>query len=161
MEIMARNVAIWTRFVRVAVLAIPLAGAADLPEGPGRQTLLRACTGCHTADSFAAYRFTKDEYHSIVYRMAERGAQASGPELDQIAEYLAKNFPKVEDPTKLNINRATAKEMEARLNLTAKEAEAIVTYRERHGNFRAIGDLYVIYGVDGTKIQAAKDKISF
>lgn len=139
----------------------PLATAADLPEGPGRDLLLRVCTGCHKPDSFAAYRFTKDEYHAIVARMAERGAQASGPELDRIAEYLAKNFLKVEDPAKLNINQATAKEMETRLGLTAKEAEAVVAYRERHGDFHAPGDLYVIYGVDGAKIEAAKDKIAF
>lgn len=144
-----------------SIFLAPLALGADLPAGPGRDLLLRTCTGCHKPDSFSAYRFTKDEYHAIVYRMADRGAQATGPELDQIADYLAKNFPKVEDPSKVNINKAAAKEIETRLGLTAKEAEAIVSYRERHGDFHAIGDLYVIYGVDGTKIEAAKDKISF
>jgi competence protein ComEA len=143
------------------LLVSPLAGAADLPEGPGRDLLVRACIGCHKAEEFAAYRHTKDEYQSIVYRMGDRGAQASAKELDQIAVYLAKNFAKVEDPTKINVNKAGAKELETRLELTAQEAEAIVDYRERHGDFRAIGDLYVIYGVDGRKIQAAKDKISF
>jgi len=59
------------------------------------------------------------------------------------------------------MNKATSKEMETRLGLTEKEAEAIVSYRERHGDFHAPGDLYVIYGVDGTKIEAAKDRISF
>ena len=57
--------------------------AADLPEGPVREILVRASTGCHRAESFPAYRFTQDEYQSIIYRMAERGAQASS-ELDQI-----------------------------------------------------------------------------
>ena len=42
-----------------------------------------------------------------------------------------------------------------------EEADAVVKYRERHGNFRAWGDLLIIYGVDGKKIAAAKDKISF
>ena len=145
----------------VPILLAPLAGATDLPAGPGRDLLLRTCTGCHMPDSFASYHFTKDEYRAIVYRMADRGAQATGPEFDQIADYLAKHFPKVDDPSKVNINKATAKEIETRLGLTAKEAEAIVSYHERHGDFHAIGDLYVIYGVDGAKIQAAKDKISF
>ena len=81
--------------------------------------------------------------------------------MDQIADYLAKNFPKVEDPSKVNVNKAAAEEIETRLGLTAKEAEAIVSYRERYGDFHAVGDLYLIYGVDGTKIEAAKDKISF
>ena len=64
-------------------------------------------------------------------------------------------------PRKINVNHASAKELEQGLDLTAKEAEAIVRYRERHGDFRAIGDLFVIYGVDGRKIEAAKHKISF
>ena len=144
------------------LLLIPaLAGAADLPAGPGRDLLRRACIGCHKTADFAAYRHTREEYQSIVYRMADRGAQATAKELDEIAAYLAHNFPKVEDPAKINVNKASAKELEDGLQLTAKEAEAIIAYRERHGDFRAVGDLYVIYGVDGRKIQAAKDKIAF
>ena len=139
-------------------LAAP-APAAGLPAGAGRELLIRACTGCHKAEEFAAYRHTPSEYRLIVYRMGD--AAASAKELDEIADYLATNFPKVEDPSKINVNHASAKELEQGLNLTTKEAEAIVRYRERHGDFRAIGDLFVIYGLDGRKIQAAKDKISF
>ena len=138
-----------------------LALAASLPEGPGRDLLLRACTGCHTAESFTAYRFTKDEYQSIVRRMADRGAQATAAELDQIAAYLAKNFPQADERGKVNVNKATAQELEAELGLTAKEAEAVISYRERHGDFHAAGDLYVIYGLDGAKIEKAKERISF
>jgi len=145
----------------ILFLFVSMACAADLPEGPGRDLLLRACTGCHKADSFSAYRHTKDEYQSIVARMAERGAPASAKELDEIAAYLFQNFPKAEDLNKVNVNQATAKELETRLSLTAKEAEAIVSYRNRHGEFHAIGDLYIIYGVDGKKIEAAQDKITF
>jgi len=143
------------------MLLTSAAWAADLPNGPGRELLIRACIGCHKAEDFGTYRHTKEEYRSIVYRMGDRGAQATPKELEQIAEYLGQNFPKIEDPSKVNVNKATAKELEMRLELTAKEAEAIVAYRERHGDFRALGDLYVIYGVDGRKVQAAKDKISF
>jgi competence protein ComEA len=93
--------------------------------------------------------------------MSDRGARASTAELDTVAAYLFKNFPKIEDPNKINVNKASAQEIETRLALTTKEAEAIVQYRERHGEYRAWGDLLVIYGVDGKKIEAAKDRISF
>lgn len=138
-----------------------LAPGADLPEGKGREVLLRACVGCHKAEAFLEYRHTKDEYSAIVVRMGARGAQATTEELEAIAGYLAKNFPKVDDPTKINVNKASAKELQAALGLTEKEAQAIVSYRERHGEFRAVGDLYIIYGVDGTKIEAQKDRIGF
>jgi len=149
----------WLLFFAASL--VPGANAADLPDGPGKDILLRACTGCHKAEEFVYYRHTKEEYQAIVQRMAQRGARASSHELDIIADYLAKNFLKVEDPNKINVNKATAKEIEAGLNLTAKEAEAIVGYRERHGDFHAWGDLLVIYGVDGKKIEAAKERMSF
>lgn len=144
----------------LGLLSPPLR-AADLPDGKGKELILRACVGCHKAGEIAVYRFTKDEYQTIVYRMGDRGAQASRAELDIIAAYLFANFPKVEDATKINVNKATAQEIARGLALTDEEAEAVVKYRERHGDFHAWGDLLIIYGVDGRKIAAAKDKIGF
>jgi competence protein ComEA len=147
--------------IAALVLLAARARADDLPEGKGKELILRACVGCHKAEEIAVYRFTKDEYQAIVYRMRDRGAQATPAELDIIAAYLFANFPKIEDKTKINVNKATAQEIAAGLGLTNEEAEAVVSYRERHGDFRAWGDLLIIYGVDGKKIAAAKDKISF
>jgi competence ComEA-like helix-hairpin-helix protein len=135
--------------------------AADLPEGKGKELILRACVGCHKAEEIAVYRFTKEEYETIVYRMGDRGAQASKAELDIIAAYLFQNFPKIEDATRINVNKATAQQIAEGLALTHEEAEAVVKYRDRHGDFHTWGDLLIIYGVDGKKIAAAKDKISF
>ena len=135
--------------------------ADELPDGKGKELILRACIGCHKAGEIAVYRFTKDEYHTIVYRMGDRGAQATRAELDVIADYLFENFPKLEDATKINVNKATAQEIAAGLALSNEEAEAVVKYRERHGDYHAWGDLLIIYGVDGKKIAAAKDRMSF
>jgi competence ComEA-like helix-hairpin-helix protein len=146
--------------VYAGLLSAP-ARAEDLPDGKGKDLILRACVGCHKAQEIAVYRFTRDEYQTIVYRMGDRGAQATRAELDIIADYLADHFSKVEDSTKINVNKATAQQIADGLALTKEEAEAVVKYRERHGDFRAWGDLLIIYGVDGKKIAAAKDKISF
>ena len=135
--------------------------ADELPDGKGKDLILRACVGCHKAKEIAVYRFTKDEYQTIVYRMSDRGAQAKPAELEVIAAYLFEHFPKIEDATKINVNKATAAEIASGLALTSEEGEAVVKYRERHGDFHAWGDLLIIYGVDGRKIAAAKDKISF
>jgi hypothetical protein len=142
-------------------LLSPRARADDLPDGKGKELILRACVGCHKAEEIAVYRFTKDEYHTIVYRMGDRGAQATRAELDVIADYLFANFPKIEDRTKINVNKATAQQLAAGLGLTEEEGAAVVKYRDRHGDFHAWGDLLIIYGVDGKKIAAAKDKIGF
>jgi len=147
--------------IAALVLLSPPGRADDLPEGKGKELILRACTGCHKAGEIAVYRFTKDEYVTIVYRMGDRGAQATRAELDVIAGYLFDHFPKTEDATKINVNKATAQQIAAGLALTNEEAEAVVNYRERHGDYHAWGDLLIIYGVDGKKIAAAKDRISF
>jgi competence protein ComEA len=136
-------------------------GGAELPDGPGKEILLRACTNCHKAEEFLSYRHTKQEYQAIVYRMGDRGARATTQELDTVAAYLYKNFPKTEETGKINVNKASAKEIETGLGLTSAEAEAVVKYREGHGDFRVWGDLLVIYGVDGRKIEAAKDRMTF
>jgi competence protein ComEA len=136
-------------------------GGADLPDGQGKALIERACVGCHKAEELTVYRFTKDEYQMIVYRMGDRGAQATRAELDVIAAYMFEHFPKVEDSSKINVNKASAQEIATGLALTDEEAEAVVKYRERHGDYHAWGDLLIIYGVDGKKIAAAKDKISF
>jgi competence ComEA-like helix-hairpin-helix protein len=146
--------------VYAGLLSAPTRGE-DLPDGKGKDLIVRACVGCHKAEEIAVYRFTRDEYHTIVARMGDRGAQATRAELDVIADYLADHFPKIEDATKINVNKATEQQIADGLALTKEEAEAVVKYRERHGDFHAWGDLLIIYGVDGKKIAAAKDKISF
>ena len=112
-------------------------------------------------DHFVKYRHTNEEWQTIVTRMGQRVKTATKEELDIVQKYLATNFPKVEETGKVNVNRASAAEMAAGLSLTQAEAEAIVDYRQRHGNFLLWGELLGIYGVDGRKIEAAKDRMSF
>ena len=146
----------------VAFLAFfTLLRAQEMPDGPGKQIILRECTACHQPDHFTKYRHSNEEWQAIVVRMGQRVRSATKDELDLVQKYLATNYPKVEDAAKLNVNQATAKDIETRLLLTADEAEAVVQYRQRHGAFREWGELLAIYGVDGRKIEAAKDRMSF
>jgi competence protein ComEA len=136
------------------------AAGETLPEGTGKQVAMRYCSGCHNPDAFSTYAKTKEDWTAVVLRMGPRTA-ASGDELNALAEYFGQHFPKTEDPNKINVNKADAKRISEGLGLTMEEAEAIVSYRDRRGTFRTWGDLLVIYGVDGRKLQAAQDKMSF
>jgi DNA uptake protein ComE-like DNA-binding protein len=133
---------------------------AELPDGPAKDIILHSCTGCHAADSMSGYKHTKEEWQAIVSRMGERAPSVSKDDLDTIAAYLFKNFPTVEDASKLNVNKATAKELVDGMKITEKEAEAIVHYREQH-ELRVWGDMLVIYGLDGRKVEAVKDLLAF
>jgi competence ComEA-like helix-hairpin-helix protein len=135
--------------------------AAVMPEGPGKPIILRECTACHLPDHFVKYRHSNEEWQAIVIRMAPRTRSITKEETETVLKYLETNFPKLEDATRLNVNKATPEEISARLGLTPDEAKAVVDYRRRHGTFREWGELLAIYGVDGRKIEAAKDRMSF
>jgi competence protein ComEA len=147
---------------RYLLFLLPLAAQSQtLPDGPGREIILRECTACHQPDHFTKYRHTLEEWQAIVIRMSQRVRSISKEEIDTVQKYLASNYPKLDDATRLNVNKATAEEISDRLGLTLDEAKAVVDYRQRHGTFREWGELLAIYGVDGRKVEAAKDKMSF
>jgi mono/diheme cytochrome c family protein len=137
------------------------AAATVMPEGAGKQVILRECTACHLPDHFTKYRHTNEEWQAIVIRMAPRTRSITKEETDTVLKYLTTNFPKQDDASKLNVNRANPEDIAARLGLTIDEAKAVVDYRQRHGTFREWGELLAIYGVDGRKIEAVKDRMSF
>ena len=156
--------------ISLLLLASSLASVCwgqDLPPGEGRETLQKVCTQCHDIESIPRLRYSREDWSNLVYSMKDMGADATGPELEQIVDYLAKNFGKggaTAAAQKVNVNSATAKEIETGLGVSTKDAELIVAYRAKNGNFKDIDGLLKVDGVeaaDNAKIQAAKDKIAF
>src|SRR5579864_9328855 len=77
------------------LLSLCLARGEDIkayPDGPGKEVFVRVCTRCHEAANTAKLRLTRRQWRGKVYAQADRGAEASGEELDQIVDYLARNF---------------------------------------------------------------------
>ena len=142
-----------------AALSITVANAQEkLPDGPGRETLKRVCGACHSAENVAGMAKTREEWGAVVGEMAADGAQATEAEFNEIVDYLATYFPKI---PKINVNKATAKDLESALELSAKEAEAMVHYREENGSFKSIEDVEKVPGIDAKKIEAKKDRLTF
>jgi competence ComEA-like helix-hairpin-helix protein len=135
-----------------------------MPDGPGKQFILMQCTACHQPDHFTKYHHTAEEWQVIIARMGTRLPGATKPDLDTVLQYFVTNYPKIEAPVdanKVNMNKAPAAEIATRLDLTTAEAEAIVHYRETHGDFKEWRDMLIIYGVDGKKIQARQERMAF
>jgi competence protein ComEA len=84
--------------------------------------------------------------------MDDRGADGTEEQYAAIVAYLAKNFGRI------NVNKATAEEIAADLGFTAKEADAIVQYREKNGPYKNRQDLTQV--VDPAKVEAKKDHIA-
>lgn len=63
---------------------------------------------------------------------------------------------------KLNINIATASEIQKSLTgIGAKKAEAIVQYREKHGNFTNVEQLLEVQGIGKATLEKNRDRIIF
>ena len=89
-------------FVRISGLAlfaclVPLSFAQDnLPAGKGRDTFKKVCTQCHDVEGVPQLRYSRADWASLVYSMKDMGADATKAELEEIIDYLAKNFGKDE-----------------------------------------------------------------
>jgi competence protein ComEA len=126
--------------------------AQDLPDGPGKETVLKICRDCHDLDTITAENRTKEGWKKTVAKMGDRGAEGTDEQFEAVVVYLTKYFGRI------NVNTATAEEIAAGLNFSAKEAEAIVHYRETNGVYKTWKDLAKV--VDAAKVEATKDHIA-
>jgi mono/diheme cytochrome c family protein len=76
--------------------------AQDLPDGAGKELVMKVCTACHEVTRITSKRRTKEEWNDTVDKMAARGAKASDEEFDIIVTYLAKYFGTERPPEKNN-----------------------------------------------------------
>jgi competence ComEA-like helix-hairpin-helix protein len=149
------------KIYRSALLLLPLffclpAQPQELPEAKGRDLYEKICGSCHGTDVVFKTRTTKEKWKNTVDEMASRGAEGTDEQLDTIIDYLAKCFgPRV------NVNKATAKELETQFELTTKEAEALVQYRMDKGDFKEVAGLKNVPGLDYTKIESVRYRITF
>src|SRR5215216_1461426 len=107
--------------VTAAGSAGPVAAmAAELPPGPGKDTLVRVCSDCHGVDLVEGQRRTRGQWKELVDDMVARGANSSD-----------------------------------------EDVKAIINYRTTVGEFKAIDDLKKVPGLDFSKVEAKKDRITF
>jgi competence protein ComEA len=92
--------------------------------------------------------------------MVAFGMKGDEKEFNLIVDYLTKNYP-AEDIPKVNVNKATAIELESGLSLRRSQAAAVLAYRAKNGDFKSIDDLKKVPLIDAEKIEARKDRIAF
>lgn len=132
---------------------------AVLPDGPGKDTLIRVCSKCHSPTNVVANGQTRDGWEDTLTKMAGLGASASDEEFTEILDYLVKNFPPV--TKKINMNKATASELESQLGFTAKQAESIVAYREKNGAFKTSDDVKHVPDLNANDVDARRNRMTF
>jgi competence protein ComEA len=74
------------------LLAASVQAQDDLPNGAGKDVVVKVCTVCHDTARIISKKWSKAEWNDLVDKMAARGAMATDEEFDAIVTYLAKNF---------------------------------------------------------------------
>ena len=92
-------------------VATVTARAEDFPDGPGKVIIMRACGKCHSTDQIARQQKTEENWQATVVRMAGRGADVSTDDVNVLVKYLSANFLKLADASKVNVNKASAKDL--------------------------------------------------
>jgi cytochrome c5 len=62
----------------------------ELPDGPGKKVLLRACTTCHDLDEVTKFKgyYTRAQWKDIVVTMRDYGAALDDGEMETLTEYI-------------------------------------------------------------------------
>jgi competence protein ComEA len=148
----------------VCGLAILLLGGAaalahqdSLPEGEGKAVVEVACTSrCHGANVVQRARRTPAQWQGVLDLMIDRGALVKDEDYDAILVYLAKQLLAT-----VNVNVAPLERIVEVLEVSQKEAAAIVEYRDRHGPFKGWEGVASVPGVDGKAIEERRERLEF
>ncbi|ABR75224.1 competence protein ComE [Actinobacillus succinogenes] len=98
---------------------------------------------------------------SLAGNFALAAEQNGAPEAD-VKQTQPVAEPQSVAADKLNINSATASEISKSLiGIGAKKAEAIVQYREKHGNFTEAEQLLEVQGIGKATLDKNRDRLSF
>ncbi|MCU1261499.1 MAG: quinoprotein glucose dehydrogenase [Bryobacterales bacterium] len=77
---------------KAASTAVAAITNGRLPEGEGRDVVVRMCTRCHGAGTFANSRMNRNEWQDEVDDMIARGAVGTNDEVRTVVDYLAANL---------------------------------------------------------------------
>jgi competence protein ComEA len=139
-----------------SLLFAAVASAQDLPEGKGKDTFVKVCSACHDAGVVVTMHQSKDDWQATVDDMKGRGADGSDADFKAILDYLSKyQGPEV------NVNKASAADLEKQLEVTSAEAAAIVKYRQDKGDFKGWEDVQKVDGLDAKKLEPLKGRLVY
>ena len=98
--------------------------------------------------------------YQLMEKMTAFGMKTAEKDYALVLDYLAKSFPP-DDVPRLNVNTATAIQLESGLSVRRSQAKAIIEWREKNGEFKSLDDLKKVPGIDADKIEEKKDRITF
>jgi cytochrome c2 len=86
-------------FAFIVLFGLAQAGSAqqakptELPNGPGKDVVMRTCNACHAATIVLEHGQTREQWDETITKMIGMGAQGSDEDFNTIVDYLTKNVP--------------------------------------------------------------------
>ena len=136
------------------------ASPQELPEGSGRAETERLCKQCHELARVTSLHQDSDAWGATMAKMKAFGMKSSDSDYALVLDYLSKHFP-AEDVVKINVNTASAIELESGLSLRRSQSAAVIAYRKKNGPFKSLEDLKKVPLIDAAKIDEKQDRITF
>ncbi len=99
----------------------------------------------------------KDQEEKAEKKMMKKGV--GEPEMKPIPSHVAPKASALGAP--INVNTASAQELEALNGIGPVKAQAIVEYRKQHGAFKNTDDLINVPGIGDKTAETLKDQIKF
>jgi competence protein ComEA len=149
--------------VRQLIGMLALAGsiwAQELPDKPGRAATERLCKQCHELARVTSVHQDREAWNASMQKMVAYGMKSSKDDYATVLNYLASSFP-AEEITKINVNTASAIELESGLSLRRSQSKSLIAYREKNGPFKSLDDLKKVPLMDAAQIDEKKDRIAF
>ncbi len=134
-----------------------LAQEIVLPDGKAKKLVENNCADCHGLDQVVNSPMSSADWRKTVKRMVNKGASLSPEEIDSVVDYLSVYFPL----DKINVNTATAQQLQVVLQISTDDSEKIVKYRTANGNYKDFASLQKVTGIDQTKLAAKKEQLTF
>ena len=92
----------------------------QLPEGKGKETVVRLCSDCHAARVVTTARKTQDQWLQTVETMADKGINASDDDFTTVVEYLSAHLGP-DNPTSADSSKKDAPQDGAKSDECPKE----------------------------------------
>ena len=125
------------------------------PDAPGKDTVQMVCGACHSPDYITDAPRNAKGWSDIFEMMQAYGATASDAEWAQIKGYILGQIATIE------INKATADDLQKLFEVDVPLAKAIVDARGANGNFKTIDDVKKVAGLDAKKVDYRKNRLEF
>ena len=127
----------------------------DATSAKSKQVFEALCAACHPLEDVTSARKTRSQWEETIDTMIANGATGTEADFATALAYLIAVYGRV------NVNKAPAGEIAEVLELAAKDADAIVKYREDKGKFEDFDALTKVPGLDLEKLTKKKAAISY